>query len=150
VPVLGALAGLGAGLCVGVVSYQIRDLARSEDSIAIVFYFSAFGALIAAAMLPFAPAAMPDLELLALLVALGLAGTLGQLLTTASLRHGAIASVIVMDYSSLLWATLFGWSVFGNIPALATWFGAPLIVTAGVVIAWREHRLSRESTPLAA
>ena len=72
------------------------------------------------------------------------------MLTTASLRHGSIGSVIVMDYSSLLWATIFGLAVFGNIPALSTWFGAPLIVAAGIVIAWREHRLSRESTPFTA
>ena len=150
ISLLGAAGGLGAGLCVAVVSYQIRDLARSEASIAIVFYFSAFGAVMAAATLPFAPAAMPDPQLLALLVGLGLAGTLGQLLMTASLRHGVLVSVIVMDYSSLIWATLFGWAAFGNLPVIATWFGAPLIVAAGLVIAWREHRLSRQTTPLAA
>ena len=150
ISLIGTLAGLGAGLCVGIVSYQIRDLARSEQSISIVFYFSAFGMAIAAAMLPFAPAPRPDPEQLALLVSLGLAGTLGQLLMTASLRHGAIASVIVMDYSSLLWAALFGWAAFGSLPALATWFGAPSIVAAGIVIAWREHRLSRESAPFTA
>lgn len=150
VPLLGALAGLGSGLCVGLVSYLIRDLARSEESISIVFYFSAFGTLIAAAMLPLVPPQLPDMRQLAMLLAIGLSGTLGQLLMTASLRRGAIASVIVMDYSALLWATLYGWALWQHVPPLATWLGAPLIVAAGSIIAWREHRLARNRSPLTA
>ena len=67
---------------------------------------------------------------------------LGQFLLTAALRYGAVASVIVMDYSSLVWATLLGWWVFDLLPPASTWLGAPLIVGAGLLIAWREHRLS--------
>ncbi|MGZ3259568.1 MAG: EamA/RhaT family transporter, partial [Croceibacterium sp.] len=62
---------------------------------------------------------------------------------TAALRFGAVASVIVMDYSSLFWATLYGWLLFDSLPPASTWLGAPLIMAAGLVIAWREHRLSR-------
>jgi drug/metabolite transporter (DMT)-like permease len=47
-----------------------------------------------------------------------------------------------MDYSSLVWATLLGWWVFDKLPPASTWLGAPLIVAAGLLIAWREHRLS--------
>jgi drug/metabolite transporter (DMT)-like permease len=53
-----------------------------------------------------------------------------------------VASVIVMDYSSIVWATLFGWLAFDRLPTAATWLGAPLIIAAGLIIAWREHRLA--------
>ena len=66
----------------------------------------------------------------------------------ASLRYGAVASVIVMDYTALIWSTAFGWAVWNNIPSMATWLGAPLIVAAGLVIAWREHRLNHAPSPL--
>ncbi|MGE3692418.1 MAG: DMT family transporter [Novosphingobium sp.] len=144
VALLGVLAGLGAGLTVAVVSFLIRDLAKSEDSIAIVFYFSVFGALIAAATLPLVPFVMPGPKEMALLACMGLAGTLGQLLMTASLRHGAVVSVIVLDYTSLIWATIYGWLIWDLLPPFATWIGAPLIIGAGVLIAWREHRLGKE------
>jgi len=39
---------------------------------------------------------------------------------TAALRFGAVASVIVMDYSSLFWATLYGWLFFAILP-LGSW-----------------------------
>ena len=144
VSVLGAMLGLTAGLVVAIVSFLIRDLSKSEDSISIVFYFSAFGALIAAAVLPFSHAAAPDAHLVAVLVAMGLAGTMGQLLMTASLRHGAVTAVIVLDYTQLIWATFYGWWFWQLLPPAATWLGAPLVVGAGVMVAWREHRLGKE------
>jgi drug/metabolite transporter (DMT)-like permease len=67
------------------------------------------------------------------------------LLLTAALRFGSVASVIVMDYSGLFWATLYGWLLFAMLPPPSTWLGAPLIVVAGLVIAWREHKLARRS-----
>jgi drug/metabolite transporter (DMT)-like permease len=59
------------------------------------------------------------------------------------LRFGKVSSVIVMDYSALFWATLYGWLLFDMLPPASTWLGAPIIIAAGIVIAWREHRLSR-------
>ena len=51
-----------------------------------------------------------------------------------------------MDYTALLWATLFGWLVFGALPIAATWVGAPIIVASGLYIVWREHRRRQEET----
>ena len=48
-----------------------------------------------------------------------------------------------MDYSSLFWATVYGRLLFASMPPSSPWLGAPLIVAAGLVIACREHRLSR-------
>ena len=56
-----------------------------------------------------------------------------------------VASVIVMDYSGLFWATLYGWLLFETLPPASTWLGAPLIVIAGVIIASREHKLARRN-----
>ena len=72
------------------------------------------------------------------------AEAIGQILLTAALRFGNVSSVIVMDYSSFGWAMLWGWLVFAHLPPAATWIGAPIIVAAGLVIAWREHRLHVE------
>lgn len=146
---LGTAAGLGSGLMVAIISYQIRDLGRTEAPTATVFYFALFGTLIMAPFLPFVMTPHSP-RVWAILLALGLAGTLGQLLITAALRHGPVASVIVMDYSSLIWALLFGWAVWDRLPVTATWLGAPLIVSAGLIVLWRERIHARTPSPAAA
>lgn len=146
---LGAAAGLGSGLLVAIVAFQIRDLGKTESPVAIVFYFALFGALLTLPFLPFTMTAHSGRQWL-LLMATGTIGTLGQLLITAALRHGAVASVIVMDYTALIWATLYGWLIWDHLPPLATWLGAPAIVAAGLIIAWRERRLAKAITPAVA
>ncbi|MCB2080315.1 MAG: DMT family transporter [Novosphingobium sp.] len=146
---LGMAAGLTAGLMVAIISFQIRNLARSDGTTSVVFYFSLFGALMMAVPLPFFITSHSAFEWLLLLM-IGVSGTIGQLLVSASLRNGAVASVIVMDYSALIWATLWGWSVFDRLPPYTTWLGAPAIITAGVIIAWREQKLARAITPASA
>ena len=53
-----------------------------------------------------------------------------------------------MDYSALLWASLFGFVLFGALPVSTTWFGAPIIALSGLYIVWREHRRQRTTTVL--
>jgi drug/metabolite transporter (DMT)-like permease len=150
VPPLGALVALLAAFNVALISIQIRDLTRTDAPMAIVFWFAAFTVPLLALALPFVMTAH-TLYQWSLLGGLALFGLLGQFLLTAALRHGAVASVIVMDYSSLIWATLFGWWAFGRLPPSTTWLGAPLVIAAGSMIAWREHRRARRvPTALAA
>lgn len=147
ISLLGTAAGLGAGFVVAIVSFQIRDLGRTESPASIVFYFALCGTLMTAPFLPFTMTAHSGAQWL-ILIGIGTIGTLGQLLLTAALRHGAVASVIVMDYTALIWATLYGWLVWEQLPTLATWLGAPAIVAAGLIVAWRERRLARTIMPV--
>lgn len=139
-PLFGAAIALGAALMIALISVQLRDLGRTEHPFTIVFYFSLFSVPVLALAMPFVGKAHAPGEWL-LLLACGVIGLLGQVLLTAALRYGAVANVIVMDYSGLIWATLFGWLVFTSLPPASFWFGAPLVVGAGLLIAWREHRL---------
>ena len=141
IPLLGAAVAMGGAFMVALISIQIADLNRTEQPLTIVFWFAAFSTPVAALFLPFVMTAHSASDW-GLLVAIGLTGSLGQLLLTASLRFGQVASVIVMDYSSLMWATFYGWLFWDHLPPGTTWLGAPLIVAAGLVIAWRERRLS--------
>ena len=141
-PLYGALVGLGAAFMIALISIQIADLNRTDKPLTIVFYFALLTSVVTAPALPFVMTAH-DADAWLLLLAIGLTGALGQLLLTAALRFGAVASVIVMDYSGLFWATLYGWLWFDALPPASTWLGVPLIVGAGLLIAWREHRLAR-------
>jgi drug/metabolite transporter (DMT)-like permease len=142
IPLFGALVGIGGAFMVALISIQIADLNRTDQPLTIVFYFALFSTPLTAIALPFVATAH-DAQGWLLLLGIGLAGAAGQLLLTAALRFGKVASVIVMDYSALFWATLYGWLLFSVLPPASTWLGVPLIVAAGLVIAWREHRLAR-------
>lgn len=141
-PLLGSLVGLGAGVMVALISIQVRDLTRTDEPLSIVFWFAALSTPVLALGLPFVASAHTPQQW-ALLGALGILGCVGQLLLTASLRFGQVSSVIVMDYTALAWATLYGWTIWGDVPRGATWLGAPLILAAGLVIVWRERQLGR-------
>ena len=142
-PIVGALVALGAAFMVALISIQIADLNRTDKPLAIVFYFAAFSSPMTAIALPFVGQSHDATGWL-LIAAIGVTGLVGQLLLTAALRFGSLSSVIVMDYSSLFWATLYGFLLFDTLPPGSTWFGAPLIAGAGIVIAWREHVLARQ------
>lgn len=139
---LGVTLMLTGAVLIAVINYQIRDLARTENSVCIVFWFSLFGSLLMAPLMPFYMQAYTPFEWL-LVISMGVTGAIGQLLMTASLRHGAVASVIVMDYTQLIWATFFGWLVWDKLPNASLYFGAPLIIAAGAIIAFREQLLAR-------
>jgi drug/metabolite transporter (DMT)-like permease len=149
VPLLGIVAGLGAGMVVAAVSFQIRDLSRTEAPATCVFWFGAFGALLAGGLMPFYATSHDRWEWL-LLLGIGVSGTCAQMLLTLALRHAAVATVIVMDYTALIWSTAYGWLIWGNWPLRITWYGVPLIVAAGAIITWREHCLSRAIPPATA
>lgn len=146
---LGVAAGLGAGMLVALVSFQIRDLARTESTISCVFWFALFGAMMSAIVLPLYTTKLDVMDW-ALLAGIGVTGTLGQLLLTMALRFGQVATVVVMDYTSLIWATLYGWLIWDRFPEAATWLGAPVIIVAGLIITWREHRLAKPVAPVTA
>lgn len=149
VPLAGVAAGLGAGFLVAVVSFQIRDLARTEHAIACVFWFAVWGVAMMALLMPVYAAPHP-LHVWLLLGAIGLCGTFAQLFIVGALRFGQVATVVVMDYTSLVWATLYGWLIWNHVPSSATWLGAPAIIGAGLVITWREHFLARRVSPTSA
>ncbi|HKT86490.1 MAG TPA: DMT family transporter [Novosphingobium sp.] len=149
VPALGVVAGIGSGVIVSIVSFQIRDLARTEEPISCVFWFAFYGSVMTAILLPlYMKPHTPEVWML--LVCVGLTGTVAQFLMAASLRHGQVVTVVAMDYTSLIWATLYGFAVWGHVPPSTTWLGAPIIICAGLLIIWREHRLARRISPTSA
>lgn len=138
----GIAVGLIAPLMVALISFQIQDLNTTENPWSIVFWFAALSAPIAALALPFVWTAH-DPATWGLILGMGLVGAAAQMLLTTSLRFGSAAVILLMDYTALLWASLYGQTVFGQAAPASLWLGAPLIIGAGLLIAWRERQLAR-------
>jgi drug/metabolite transporter (DMT)-like permease len=149
VPLFGASVALVAALLTASVTIVIRRLGATERASTTVFWFAASSLVpLAVMMIWFARAHDPVTW--AILAGLGLAGGLAQLTLTGSLRLAPVALVMPMDYTSLLWATMFGIWLFAELPTPWIWVGAPIIIASGLVIVWREHRLARRAALSAA
>ncbi len=139
---IGAVVGLIAAFLVALISFQIQDLNKSESPWSIVFWFTLITTPLMALILPFVISGH-DMQTWLVIFAMAAFGALGQILLTTSLRFGSAAVIIVMDYTALLWATVYGAVIFATPPSAMLWIGAPLIIAAGLLITWRERRLAQ-------
>ncbi|WP_017666253.1 DMT family transporter [Porphyrobacter sp. AAP82] len=142
VTLAGIAVGLVAPFMVALISFQIQDLNTTENPWSIVFWFAALSTPVAAIALPFVRSAHDPLTW-GLILGMGLVGAAAQMLLTTSLRFGSAAVILLMDYTALLWASFYGYTVFDRAPPASLWLGAPLIIGAGLLIAWRERQLAR-------
>ncbi len=139
-PLFGAALGLTSALLVAVIVILLRTIGRTESASTTVFWFSALSVPPLGTLFLFHVHGH-DAFTWALLVAIGLIGGAGQLAMTASFRFAPVSAVVSMDYTALIWATLFGWLLFLTIPGASTWIGAAIIIASGLYIARREHRM---------
>jgi drug/metabolite transporter (DMT)-like permease len=148
IPLLGAITGLTAALLSSSVSILLRRIGQTELPTTTVFYFSllSFPVLLPIFITQMVP---HDALTWGLMILIGLTGGVGQIMMTKSLALAPVAVVVPMDYSGLLWATLYGYLLFGALPTPMTWVGAPIIVASGLYIVWREHRRSQTTTTAA-
>lgn len=141
-PFWGAVVGLTSAVFVALVAIQLRQIGKVDRPVTTVFWFSTLSMIPLGLLYPIY-AQSHDGATFALLAAMGLFGGLGQIAFTAALKFAPVSAVMPMDYSSLIWATLYGWLLFGALPTPWTWIGAPIIVASGLYIVWRERGAAR-------
>src|SRR5271170_7029863 len=149
-----SLAGVGFALAGSVSNsctmIQTRKLTESESTSSIVFYFSLICALAGLATLPFGWIKPDGKEFLALLFT-GLLGGSAHILLTESYRYASASVVAPFDYTSMIWALVLGYLMFGEKPTVMIVLGSIIIAAAGLFVIWREHQLAvarkREALP---
>nr|WP_247886971.1 DMT family transporter [Azospirillum sp. SYSU D00513] len=139
---LGALAALGAALTQAFAMIAIRQMSRTEAPNTIVFHFTAICTLVTALTLPFGWVTPTPADL-ALLVTTGLVGGCAQLCLTRAYSLAPAAAVAPFTYVSLLWAVLFGWFLWQEVPTVHMMAGAALVSASGLYILYREARRGR-------
>jgi drug/metabolite transporter (DMT)-like permease len=132
-----ALIALAGTLCYAVAMILVRLLARTDSNIAIVFYFGIMATFLSGLTLPFVwvTPAWEDLIWLALI---GIIGGTAQLILTQSFRMAPVSLLTPFEYVAMLWAVLFGWLFWRELPDPYFYAGAPLVVAAGLYILHRE------------
>jgi drug/metabolite transporter (DMT)-like permease len=140
---LGAMLVLGAAVFAALAQVFVRKLVRTESTSAIVFWFSLTACALSLVTLPFGWVVSGRWDA-ALLILAGLLGGFGQVLLTSSYRHADASVVAPFEYVSIIFALAIGYWVFDEVPTAAMLGGASLVVAAGVLIIWREHKLGLE------
>jgi drug/metabolite transporter (DMT)-like permease len=140
---VGAMAMLLAAVFMALATIFVRKMVQTEQTAAIVFYFSLTTTMLSLLTIPFGWV-MPSATEAALLIAAGLLGGFAQILLTTSYRHAEAAVIAPFEYTSMLLALAVGYSLFGEVPTSAMLWGALLVVMAGLFIIWRERQLGLE------
>ncbi len=91
---------------------------------------------VSAATLPFLWVT-PTWPILAAMLLAGAAAGLGHLALTIAFRYAPASLLAPLDYTALVWATFYGWALFGVLPGPLVVTGMALIVGSGLFIIWR-------------
>ena len=89
----------------------------------------------------------PDVTVSAMLVLLGVIGTVAHLLMTWSLRFAPSATLAPMQYLEIPIGTVIGFIIFRDLPNGLAAIGIVITISAGLYIILREQRLSRHPRP---
>lgn len=115
-----------------------RILARTEKTLALLFYTALGGAICYGIALPWTLYGEPPTLLqIGLFLSLGVSAGLGHYCFTAAHRFAPSSVLAPVNYLHLVWAGLLGWLVFNHIPEPLAIIGMTIVTAAGVMVALR-------------
>ena len=138
-----ALIALAGSFSFAVLMIVTRSLRATPDIVLAATQFAGTFS-VGLVLAPFAWRA-PGLPDLGLFVLAGCISIVALLCTNRSLKLAPASVVVPYQYSMIVWAVMFGYLVFGDVPSVATIVGAAIIICAGLYIFIREQQLGRET-----
>ncbi|MEY4981834.1 MAG: hypothetical protein RIR62_100 [Pseudomonadota bacterium] len=137
-----SLMGLASVAFVVLRDLATRKLSRAVPSASVAVFASIAVTGTALGLSPLSGWVMPTARDAGLILAAAACLVVGYNFVIMVMRVGDIGFVAPFRYTSLLWAIVLGWLVFGTLPDGLTLFGAALVVGSGIFTLWRERRLS--------
>lgn len=130
------------GMVVALAGYQLlsRFLARTEQTIAMLFYSTLAGMICFGLVLPwYWKGQMPSPWQMFLFISMGISGGLGHFLYTAAYRHASASLLAPITYLQLLFAVFLSWLVFDHVPDSITILGMCVVAASGLMIALKSR-----------
>lgn len=138
---LPALIALGGSLSFATLMLITRSLRKTPD---IVMASSQFvGTFLLGAVLSAFHWVPPSPGSLVIFALAGCVSVTALFCVNRSLKLAPASVVVPYQYSMIVWAVIFGFVVFGDVPQVATLVGAAIIIGAGFYIYLRERDLGR-------
>lgn len=136
---IASLLPLGTAVFYALFMISARWIDRSERLMTMMLFAMLFPLVFATpgALAVWSPVQTGDIGLF---LGTAVLGSLGLALIGQAFRMAPAAIVAPFDYTALVWAALFGWLIWGDLPGFWTITGALIIVVSGVFIILRETR----------
>ena len=126
------------------VAISVRSLSKTEPNYTIAFYFTLLCAILGFSTIFFTDWIMPTSFDIFLFFVLGLCGSVANLLLTQSYRLAEASLVTPIKYLSLVFAIIFGFLIWSEIPKILTLLGSGLVVISSLIIFVRENKLKKQ------
>ena len=128
--------------CLGLsyVAIAIRKLSTTEPVWLISFFFS-FSIAILGLLSLFQGWVMPNFLDLFLLSMVGILGGLANLWLSQSYKYSEVSLVTPLKYLALVFAIIFGYFIWSEVPTMKTLMGALLVILSSFIIFRREMTL---------
>lgn len=145
----GMFVCLLAALCYALTLVLMRLRTRTEDTLTIVMFTNLYPALY---LLPYLIIIdpVPAIGNLPFYFGLAFAGTLVWWMMTIGYARAEAQKLAPLEYTALIWASLFGMFIFGETPGWQLWIGAALIISACLLIAFETKFRTRRETGMPA
>jgi len=140
-----ALLPLCAALCYSAYALTTRFVGRDEDVWTSLFYTAVLGAVVTTLILPFYWRT-PDPMTLAMMIVIGGFGAVSQMLLIRALSLAEASLIAPFAYCGLIFAVLWGFLLFDEVPDAMTLLGALVIAAAGLYV-WHRERQPRVILP---
>ena len=136
---------LGNALCYSLYQIMTRQFSEDETPIATLFYSAIVGCVVLSLVVPWVWV-QPSGVHLGLFLLVGSAGAAGHFMLIKALEIERASVLSPIGYTQLLWVTLLGFMVFGQLPDRHAVIGMAIIVASGLYVAWG-HRARRNEEP---
>jgi drug/metabolite transporter (DMT)-like permease len=134
-----ALYSLVSAICYSLYIIATRMLSRTESDQTTLFYSNLVGFVVMTPVLPFVWSTPESWFLIVLLMGFGAFGSFGHYLLIAGHRLAPASILAPFMYTQLIWATLLGFLIFGDVPSHWTLAGAAIVVASGLYLLYRER-----------
>ena len=126
------------------VAISVRSLSKTEPNYRIAFYFTFLCSVLGIITIFKGDWVLPTKIDFLIFIIMGLCGSIANLLLTQSYRLAEASLVTPIKYLSLVFAIVFGFLIWSEIPKLLTLFGALLVITSSLIIFMRENKLKKQ------
>jgi drug/metabolite transporter (DMT)-like permease len=127
-----------SALCWAATLIMTRMMSGADRAITTMTYSSITGVCILTALVPFVWVA-PTWHDILFGVLIGVASTAGQWIVVMAFRYADASVLAPFSYTQLLWVSILGYLIFGEVPDAWTITGAAFIVASGLYTAHRER-----------